>query len=122
MLVDFLVTGFFGKLISDEGSIGYWIVMVGLLIGACILVGGQVKFVTKLMIYAICLVLVGGGGVIGLFVTRLIIGFLALLAEGDENIREREAEKRAQMSPEERRLYDIQKELKGIKDELRWKL
>lgn len=118
----FLYYGFFGKFLhillqQDEvESPQVWVLYIALFIVAIIFV--SVKFIPKLLMLGI-IFLIGGimllASILGM---SLVLYILYLISNIGEEKRRRETEMLSKMSPEERRLYQIQKDIDSIKDDI----
>lgn len=118
----FLYYGFFGKFLYNLlqlDEVEYpqvWVLYIAMFIVVIIFV--SVKFIPKLLMLGV-IFLIGGimwsASILGI---SLFFYILYLISNIGEEKRRREAEMLSKMSPEERRLYQIQKDIDSIKDDI----
>ena len=118
----FLYYGFFGKFLYNLlqlDEVAYpqvWVLYIAMFIVVMIFV--SVKFIPKLLMLGV-IFLIGGimwsASILGI---SLFFYILYLISNIGEEKRRREAEMLSKMSPEERRLYQIQKDIDSIKDDI----
>ena len=118
----FLYYGFFGKFLYNLlqlDEVEYpqvWVLYIAMFIVVIIFV--SVKFIPKLLMLGI-IFLIGGimlsASILGI---SLFFYILYLISNIGEEKRRRETEMLSKMSPEERRLYQIQKDIDSIKDDI----